>query len=99
MKHFFVLALSAVLLLGALTGCKNKDTVSDDPNGSINASQSDNVVDDITDMVMPETTERRTEATTEDRTEASTDNSESTDMPAESTEENNARSRRGLAQR
>ncbi len=96
MKHFFVLALSAVLLLGALTGCKNKDTVSDDPNGSVNASQSNNIVDDITDMVEPSTTERKTESTTEHGMESTTD---STDMPAESTEENNGRARRSITHR
>ncbi|MBE6984404.1 MAG: hypothetical protein E7434_02095 [Ruminococcaceae bacterium] len=102
MKKFLVFTFTAIMLLAILSGCSDRNNVSDNKDGSINATETNNIVDDVTDMFSEEpTTERKTtaEPTTEHNSTESVGGE--TETAEDSTEgaQDNARARRTMPRR
>ncbi len=97
MKKVFLFAITALMLVSALSGCSGKENVSNDKDGKITEPSS--LIEEATDMlseIMSEpTTERSTTEATTERTTTESVGGE-TEATESTSEEENARSRRTM---
>ncbi len=99
MRKILFFTMTAVMLLGILTGCSEKGNVSTNKDGMI--TEASEMVEDLTDMFTESTTEPTTEKRTTQATEHDTTGTDviGESEPTEDTSsmaEDNARNRRSL---